>query len=412
MLPFTELRVNTMPSNMVNIMEGNAILNQSIEVWGSATGGAAPYNFQLFVDDELIHSGSTNSGRFIGTSYAFHTLGKRKVKLIVSDASNDTDTSESVIRVHLNPMDMVKVNMRIEKGLLFLYKNYQYDSDYGVYWEYDNNKTEEEVYIYGTTAAATLAFEEKGHLANNDFYSDPYAQMVSECLRFLLTRHAGQLDIDNHNDGIQLRISDLYTQGSGEGKGSFLVNVATGADYFPTYANAFGLMAIILSQHSAGEAQSEIIPYGYFQNWSYYDLIQDAFDLLYWNQGDYGYRGGWRRMDNDATSYDGSTQQWPILAMKAAQDRWGLYAPQWVKDNAMHAYYEITNVNGGCGYSDSGGSNTARTGGKLAGFAWADKYAGLDNDVNQAMNYVIDNYLHFYDDGWAGCFYAMYAKKD
>lgn len=409
--PDDELRVNSMPSNLYNIMEGNAILNQPIEIWGSAVGGSPPYNWELFVDDELIQSGVTNSGHFIGVDYTFHTLGKRKVKMIIEDGANTIDSSESVIRVHYDPIEMIRINMRIEKGLLYLYKNCLYDPDHGYYWTYDNKKKLNEIYTIATTATIALAFEEKGHLASNSFYEDPYAELVSESLRYLFTKQAGQLDIYNHSDGIEFRISDLYTQGQGNGKGSYITIIQGSQDYYPMYANSLCLLAIIMSQKSAEEAQNTVIPYGYFAGWTYFDMISDALDLLYWNQGDVNLRGGWRQMENNINSWDGSTQQWPILVFKAAADRWSIDAPQWVIDNAMHCYQQITNNNGGCGYSSSQEDNTARTGGKLAGYSWAGKMVDSDWDAGLALSYISSNYLNYNDAGWAGCFYAMYAVK-
>ena len=417
------LTVVTMPSNSINKMEGNAILNEPIEIWGSARGGSPPYNWQMYVDDDPVGSGVTNNGHFIGINYAFHTLGKRIVKLVVNG-----DTAKSSIRVHYEPVNTIKIDMMIEKGLLYLYKTCTHEGTDKIYWETSLNREE---YRFGGTSAAILAFEEFGHLVSNNPKIDPYADLVGKGLNWILSAYSGQKAISNHPDGLHgTPISDNFTAIGGPG--TLLTGLEKGAFLFDKqlsdmYANAFGLLAVIMSQPTKIVAQTNVIESGYFEGWTYFNFILDALDLLYWCQGDNEFRGGWRYylIENSCYSadggYDGSCHQWPALVFKYAEDRWGIETPFWVEENAIYGYSKITNSIGGCGYQyPDQFTNSGKTGGKLAAYAWLDKlYQNNDGDVLSALNYIDLTYNNYGGEnqwqnvncGWAGCLYHMYAIK-
>ena len=48
------LMVSTMPSNDINVMEGNAKIGESLTLWGMAIGGVPPYTYTLKVDGQTI----------------------------------------------------------------------------------------------------------------------------------------------------------------------------------------------------------------------------------------------------------------------------------------------------------------------------------------------------------------------
>ena len=144
-------------------------------------------------------------------------------------------------------------------------------------------------------------------------------------------------------------------------------------------------------------AKATIISGGPFNGWSYYELIVEAIDLLKWCQGDGGYRGSWGYdLNQQQTRWDGSTQQWPIMVMKAAKERWGISVPQWVKDNSLNALAALRHSSKGIGYSNSsstGGYDTGKTGGGLLGYKWA----GLGDqsaEVLGALGYIQNTWLN------------------
>ena len=118
-----QLVVTTMPSNDVNIVEGNAIINEPIDIWGSVYGGTPPYTYHLLVNGSEISMGSVSDGFYIGTNYLFVCAGKSTVTLNITDAIGNSASNSSSIQVYADPPDVIKVNMRIEKGLLYLYRN-------------------------------------------------------------------------------------------------------------------------------------------------------------------------------------------------------------------------------------------------------------------------------------------------
>lgn len=192
------LRVNTMPTNTNNLRRGNAKVGQSIELWGSANGGTPPYNWELFVDNVSIGSGSTNNGRCLSVNHVFNTAGLKTVTLTVNDVSHS-----SKVKVHAALTREIEVAMAIEKGLLYLYKTATLYPDDRLYWLNGD-------YIgYGSIGSSLLAFVENGYLPNNDYQEDPYAETVQMGIDFLLTYREGTMAIPNHSDGIATRDSSM-----------------------------------------------------------------------------------------------------------------------------------------------------------------------------------------------------------
>ncbi|NTW31679.1 MAG: hypothetical protein HGB12_03485 [Bacteroidetes bacterium] len=413
------LRVNTMPSWTSNPSEGNAKVGTPIIVWGSAFGGTPPYTFTLTVDFVQVTNNDpypiTNAScyaynHYIGNSYTFTDCGIHIIRLKVRDAAGAVDSSLSKVYAWSAATipDTIKTNMMIDKGLLYLYKTALVDGANTVYWVHSTSNNEE--YNVGSTGAATLAFEEKGnHLPVNNFRSDPYAELINKSVNWLVSKYSGQYSISNHSDGIAVRNSDVFNTGAGAGKGSYVSSSVV-------YSNSFGLLAVIMSQPNATAAQSNTISVGPFTGWTYYDFVQDCLDLLYWDQGDGSYRGGWHyTVLTQSTDPEGSTQQWPCLVMNYAEGRLGIHAPQWVKDNVVRAYASLTLSNGACTYSGAN-QNIGKTGGKLAAYQWLGKYYGSDADANLAVSYVNSIYGNWSsgmdaNGGWAGNFYHTYALK-
>jgi gliding motility-associated-like protein len=427
------LRVNSMPSNSINEREGNAIICQPIIIWGSAFGGTPPYQFTIKVDGVpvLINDSITNAqayayGHYAGRLHTFDLLGPRKIRVEVTDAAGNSGWSESRVMVYDNPIPPIKVAMRIDRALLFLYKTALNDpaSAKNVYWGCDVYG-HFDCYSYAATASSVLAYEEAGHFDLNNPYVDAYADLVKKGLHYVLSKYAGQKPIANHPDGFHgTPVSDVFQGGgpggnAGAGKGTYLFNI--GSENI--YANSIGLIALALSRHTAAEAMSSVVEDGALSGWTYYDVMLDALDLLYWDQGDFDFRGSWRYwLDNvhneNPTSLDGSVMQWPVLLLAAARDLWGIQAPGWVLENTDHAYQQnLLNPNGGCGYiSTTFGNNVGKTGGFLI---FCDLYPDniTPSIINNSLNYIATNYLNCGpyqievdgNPGWAGHLYQMYG---
>jgi len=424
-----QLRVNTMPSWSTNPEEGNAVVGQPLIVWGSAFGGTPPYSFSLSVDFVAAPNNDpypiTNSAcyaydHYAGNSCTFTTCGVHLVQLKVVDAAGVSDSSVSKVYAWTNPSDSIKIDMLVDKGLLYLYKNAFNDvvgTDNDAYWFASLAGYWDKMVSTATTSAATLAFEEKNHFGKNNFLTDPYAELISKSLNWILSKYSGTLAISNHDDGTGItQVSDV----NGNGIGAFIYGTYDSWDH-PVYVNSFGLLAVIMSQNNAAQASINIINAGPFTGWSYANFVKECLETLYWDQGDGVYRGGWhyevsQPQQNDG--YDGSTQQWPCLVMKAAEDRWGIAAPQWVKDNTLVGYAAITD-NGSCRYNNASPfyQNIGKTGGMLSGYAWMNKlFNAADPDAALTVAYVGQIYNNWSDGmnpngGWAGNFYHMYSLK-
>ncbi|MCX6271523.1 MAG: gliding motility-associated C-terminal domain-containing protein [Bacteroidetes bacterium] len=419
------LRVNTMPSYSVNEREGNVALCEPIIIWGSAFGGTPPYSFTLKVDgvpvtlnDSISDNQAYAYHHYVGSLHQFTLLGLRIVRMEVTDAAGNTGFSESLIKVWDDPIPPIRVAMRVEKALLYLYKTAWKDNNdpKNIYWFCNANL----MYDYASTACTVMAYEEAGHLDKNNPYIDPYADLVKKGLHYILTRAPGQLTITNHPDGAHgTPVSDVFQGGglsgsAGQGKGSFLINYIQK----PTYANSLGLMALSMSRANETEAAASIVEDGFFAGWTFLDLMKDALDLLYWGQGDFATRGAWRYyIQQCGEDYDGSTEQWPVLVMKAAKDRWNIQPPVWVLENVSHAYLDfLIQPNGACNYDSVGRANAGKTGGFLI-FCSLFPAGMTQAVVDSSVSYIKAKYLWCGPEvcieggslGWAGNFYAMYG---
>lgn len=407
------LKVSMMPSYTQNPTYANAAINTSINVWGRVWGGTAPYTYRMsYGDGTTDTTGNVTNIKYITAPHTFTTSGSKTVTLTVTDSTGASASRSSVVRVLPTVSLDDRVNIAIEKALVYLYTSstelnadrihwYSYNDDYG----------------FGTTGACVLAFEEQGHLPGNDSVEWVYTDTVRRGLNTLLSVGTGDVrgamqNIADHSDGIAVRDVDT----DNDGKGAYLWNGGHG-----TYVNSFAGMAVIFAYRNPAAAQAAIIPSGPFANMSYYDLVTDLLDTFKWCMGDGAYRGGYGysvTVTGEAR-WDGSSQQWPVLCYKAAQDRLKINPPTWFTDNAVYGFQQVQNANGGVGYgSNTQWLNTAKTGGLLAAMAFANHYTGFDN-VDRAVTFL-QNYWDANRDGgnsgivgagWAGNWYAMYGIK-
>ncbi len=383
--------VNIMPSYGQSQQYANAIINQNISVWGNIKGGLPPYSYSIDFGDGTDTSDFVSDMHYIGVDHIYSTAGVKTVKLTVTDDSGLSIYKEAQIRVFAAPTQQVKVNIAIEKGLLFLYKNqtpagHWYGEDY-----------------LASTGMAVLSFEENGHLPTNNYNEDIYSEYVRRGLDYILS-NAYWADIYPQTAG--------NPDSDGDGKGVYLGNGST-------YPNGIGFLAILGAHRNAESAKVDTIRSNNMAGHSYYDVIVDVVDQIAFSQTDENagsQRGGWRYYITSENQYssDNSAVQWPSLVLEAAQNNWGIAIPQFVKNELKYWLIYSQDAEGGFGYTQPWEYiNIAKTGAGIGCYALLD-YTSDSLVIQNALNYSNN---HWYDTndpyGWRGQFfgnlYALYG---
>jgi PKD repeat protein len=385
------LNVAIMPSNSQNPAKGLAQQNVAIEVWGRAwdnNGGITSATLDFGDGSPVANLGIGNPSDYLGTTHTYASFGVKTVTLSVTD-SDGTVTKTAKIKVLQAPTPEERINMAIEKGLLYMYKSKSnYDAN-RIYWYHASA-----YYGQGVTGSVLLAFEENGHLPGNNYSDDIYAEMVQKGLNTLLSISAGT----NAN-------------------GAYIFN----GNNHGTYANAFASMAFFVSQPDAATAQATTInnPNSPFNGQTYWAVGQEVLRAFQTNQGS---NGAWYYPTTYASkALGGSTQQWPVLALITAQQRWGIQPSQVVIDRAFSAFQALQNGNGAIGYrSNTQWLNSSKTGGILVAAALKGVTPGAGDD---ALNNSVDRAIQYLGNVWNGSvsngdnngpvgqMYAMYGVK-
>ncbi len=153
------------------------------------------------------------------------------------------------------------------------------------------------------------------------------------------------------------------------------------------------------------------------------DVIVDAVDYLAWAQSEHTkMRGGWRYYPN--TSSDNSVSQWPVLALGAAEEEWGIYAPDWVKDELRIWISKSQKANGGFTYQDTISSYTGdavttqfetllRTASGLCQLSYSGDSSTSSTRIQKALNFINDNWYNkgenYANARHFGILYGMYG---
>ena len=406
-------KVAVMPSYAQGVKYGKVLLGSARNVWGKVWGGVAPYTYEIDYGDGTSATGSVTDVNYIQTNKTYATSGTKRFTLKVIDASGHVTARSGTIRVLPYQSTADRVDMASEKGLVYLYRNTVVsgiDAANMLYWQWGTNAENSE-YNIGTTGASLLAFAENEHLPSEDAVEEIYAPLTVKTRNYLLY-YAAEANITDHTDGIAVRDSDSNNNGKGvyfPGSGSHF-----------TYSSNQAAIAIIMTVKSAAEAQGMQVPYGPLANTrTYYELVRDVCDQLLWSQGDGAVRGAYGyQLNTTSQNYDGSTMQWPSLALGAARDRLGITMPDWFNDNAAYGFQYLTDATtGGVGYgSSSSWRNLAKTGGAMAALSFGGRYVDDNTQATTYRNYVQSRWLNapsWSGDhaGWAGQWYAMYGLK-
>ena len=231
------------------------------------------------------------------------------------------------------------------------------------------------------TAAAVLAFENEGHFPGGGTL---YSINVERGLDFIFgyarigaigVQPAGNPDTDGDGEGVSFS-DDSYSR--------------------EVYETGMVMQTIV-----ASSTPNRIVTTGPCNGWTYHDVMVDIVDWAAFGQVDAGTgRGGWRYYANYGNS-DNSTAQWPVLGLVAAK-QWGIFAPQFVKDELnIWIDYIQNDSNGGSGYDNPNSLvNIAKTGGLLIEMY----YVGDDKNTARAQAALGYINAHWGDvpNGWDG----------
>lgn len=202
-------------------------------------------------------------------------------------------------------------------------------------------------------AAAVNAFEANGYLETGPA-SSPYTETVARGLAYLfatLETQALNLQTTGRPAGSP-DDPDVHPLGAPNGIGLF----SDGRD--PPYHLGMVIDAIV-----AAGTPGALAPTGNADviGRTHKDIVCDAADYYYWAQGDQPISGGWRYgpWNNNPGDADNSTGGWAAIGILAAQDLFGCFVPQWVRDFNIASLEnsdnesDVSTVDGEHGYTTS-----------------------------------------------------------
>ena len=399
-------KVSVMASYSQGLHYGKMVMNTARDVWGRVWGGVAPYTYVFDFGDGTTASGSVTDTDYIQATKTYTTAGSKNYTLKLTDANGSVCSRSGVIRVLAASTVADRAHMAMEKGLVYFYRNPTVIDADRKYWNWGSSSITDQ-HTVGTTGMGLAAFAENEHLPDEDAVEEIYAPLTYSVRNYLLNLATTQV-LNQHSNGIAVQDTDSNDNTLGI---SFI-----GA----TYADSIAAMAIGLSLRNEAQAKALLVPFGPRMNLqSMYSFIQDCTDQFLWALGDGpSYRGAFRyNTRTTSQTYDGSTQQWPALAVGVARDRLGISFPLWALDDFDYGFKHLTNSGGGVGYEAvNNWSNLAKTGGALAAASFSNKMAGVDADATAYRDYI----ARYWTDnaswdgtnaGWAGQWYAMYGLK-
>ncbi len=382
-------RVNVMPDgiyeegllNMAYAWPGTTLV-----IWGNVRDGVPPYTYEWdFGDGTPPASGAVVDPEYIAESHTYATTGTRYATLTVTDDNSDSDSD--MVRIDVVDTDLsIRASRAIEGGLRYLYLSQAADGS----WTNLNN------FPVGASGLAILAYETRGHLPGNNDEEDIYNETVLKGMQYILN--------NSHTVPIGPQLY-CYPDTDGDGIG-IRFNSAAGVQGYET---GISMMALVASGDSNMVASSTSSPD--VDGHRYIDIIRDAVDYCAYAQNDDSTaRGGWRYWANDVVS-DNSVSKWPALGLEAAERRWGVAAPQCVKDELLiWLDYGQNYTHGAFGYKNSNyWLNVAKTASGVCMFAYADVVSS-DPRIQKALGYIDRCWDHCVEE-WCniGDPYAMYC---
>lgn len=253
-------------------------------------------------------------------------------------------------------------------------------------------------YRVAKTAFAVIKFATHKHMTGDTTYDGN----VTAGLTYLYD-HAYTVDI-----GVQ-PAGDPDTNGNGIG-----IYFQSPSAPHPVYETGIVMMALEAASRCGFIDPDDTVPSGPLAGKTFREVMTDMVDYYAWAQNeasafDPNCRGGWRYSPNSDTS-DNSVSQWPALGMIAAE-AWGIFAPDWVKEELMIWLTYSQDPSGGFGYTAPGDwVNIAKTGAGLIMLAYC-RVPSTDPKVVAAVGYMDTQWTRTGtgDDDNFGNLYAMYA---
>jgi hypothetical protein len=358
--------------------------------------GSAPMPWTNFSDAYNLgvkHAYSGDVGRLFIATLSVRSSANPGVVATATypvQIQNGTDLTDP------NQVD-VRANVAIDEGLWYLHTHLN-RTQYG---DGANGWSQRVAYMSGTqsgTCASLDAFALHGSKAPVDQKTDPYIEDAQRLVVYLLAnatpvgiggKAIGNPDYNGNGIGIYLGGNSTYTDG--------ICAAALAAAVSPGFLAPAGNAAWVHRRPMK-------------------DVMQDIVEWFAYGQGDAGTwgRGGWWYAANSGGA-DGSTNQWPILAMSTAEENQGIHIPDFVRQNtpyfiARTHYLGADDNNGGWGYTGYDYLNMAKTSaGMLAHYFVGDSVS--HPEVESGLGFL---YRHWNDnDGcWnvgMGASYAMYG---
>ncbi|HVV81431.1 MAG TPA: HYR domain-containing protein [Kofleriaceae bacterium] len=344
--------------------------------------------------------------------------------LSVRNSANLSDVKTAIYRVQIkdssalpaaapynldtNKMDVL-IDMAVDRGLWYLHTtmNHATYADSSPGWN--------QPYGYWTANAGTCtaldAFELHGSKPNKDFATDPYVEDSQRALNYILA-NSQTIGIANQTAG-----NPDYNR---NGTGVVLTSYAILGSNDETYVA--GICGVAVASSGTPTRQALVGAATYVRGRTLKDITQDMAEYFAWGQSEPGnsYRGGWLYQHNSGGA-DGSTNQWPLLAMAAAEDNMAIKTPAFVRTEAPYfmAYTRHTaldSYNGGWGYtgpSDAYVNHVKTAAGML--FHYFEGDSTSHPEVQAALGFLYRNWaLNSYGSGGAwnvgiGNSYAMYG---
>jgi len=339
----------------------------------STLSGATKYN----VEASHAYTGAT------GAPFSARLLADTAVSM------ENPVSSDYLLRIEDSILDS-KVNIAIDSGLWWLYKNANTDPSYQNGTLRTLNSTpfmawsQSGLYYASPTASAVQAFAINNHKITGNPNEDPYVEAVQLGMSWLIN---GYFSTTSHPMLQALAIEAQHGEDPEEGQAQPNRYGIQARDYgkMPAYQGAQVMDAIVACGARPGDTTGRDFT-GRGSSWTYKELLQDMCDMYAAGQYDgayssFGILGGWRYNWGDKP--DNSASQWGAVGMIAArQFPWSCTVPDWVRTyNANWLSYSHKQWNsgsrqwGGFGYTG-------------ASYGWATSASGLvQMDFDEAVGY-------------------------
>lgn len=371
-------------------------------------------------------SGSTKYNVETTHTYTAATGTPFTAQLLVANnnAVSNPVSDPYLLKIEENNLDS-KVNIGIDKGLWWLYKQGGTHSYASYPHTYDNSaqmtwlQTAHIGTLESPTASAVHAFGINGHKIHGDPDQDPYVEAVQGGMNYLVKGYFNT----TANPALQaVTIGTIH--GDDPEAGQTLPNGLG--------IQVYGWAGTNRTPYQSGQIMDAIIASGVLpsdltgrdfapstpksHNWTYGELLQDMADMHAWGQWDYGtcnggICGSWWYYWNYASPGDNSASQWPAIGMiPAQQPPWNVVVPQWVKtynanwlaySNCTSGPYKYFSYNAPCGCAGDSCFQTTTSGMVQMDFVGQ---TTADSKWGPSRLYIADNWYRFLHGGstWGG----------